>query len=668
MALTLTTKAVVPASKQLGAQPAPTAAPAPASAPASAGKVSGPFDRFRSSRPDDIPEDWWNSYIDSQNAEHNAIKASDPNWNEQKAQAELSRITPELFAQAVRQNGGASFDKAKNTIAGGSGFFPTESIPKAKSADLSQQIIDLSRSNEADNKQFVDTNVVPRLADADVAAKRAADADREALRKQGVTVDQARSALEGLVKEQRQSTNRYNEWSGEAFDKYAEQQGALNEQDQAALAQYMSETNPLMTQLKARGYGADVAFDPEGLAAQRESFGTARGIAGGSLDYASQGARAYADQNDINAQRAALAAITSDARNGDREQRANLGRILADVETGGREQQEVLDRYKSLSASPQATAQERYLAEIARRSFEAQDRSSREAVMQDLKQRGLNSGTLQIANQLAEQERLGQDRTLAELGLQANAVNRQMAALAGYGDAANALRGSTQAGLGLYSNAAGSMRAGNQAALGMEAGLATDLRNAGFEEAFKRGTAADAASANNQQARVSGAGLMGTQANAIRTANDAINTFNKEQSQIAQRFQDQYAQTEAERVGNLAGKRQTATLDTTRQAGGRNTEVHTADQDMLDKAFNRERDATDLGYKATGDIYKMGTDLNTMGADTGQREFDRKTKMVGTAGDVAGVRSGGGRDIDRIIEALRAQKGDIEAERAEDEL
>jgi len=102
-------------------------------------------------------------------------------------------------------------------------------------------------------------------------------------------------------------------------------------------------------------------------------------------------------------------------------------------------QQEALGRWKDIS-TPQVTAQEQLLAELARRKFETGDRSSREAVMSQLAGRGLQSGGLVIAGQQAEQQQLGQDRVLAQLGLQASAVNRGMTGLQGYTDTASMLR------------------------------------------------------------------------------------------------------------------------------------------------------------------------------------------------------------------------------------
>jgi len=103
------------------------------------------------------------------------------------------------------------------------------------------------------------------------------------------------------------------------------------------------------------------------LAAQRSALDAAIGTSGGALDYASQGAKSFADAGDVAAQRGAL------------------GDVQKDLKTGGAEQQAVLDHYKQLAASPQQTAQERFLMELARRQSESQTKSSRDAASDALR-------------------------------------------------------------------------------------------------------------------------------------------------------------------------------------------------------------------------------------------------------------------------------------------
>lgn len=103
------------------------------------------------------------------------------------------------------------------------------------------------------------------------------------------------------------------------------------------------------------------------------------------------------------------------------------------------QQQDVYDKYKELS-NPEVTAQERFLAEMVRRKFEGDDKSSRDAQYAALKSRGLNSGGQQIAAQLASRQAQGSERVLGELGLSASAQQRAMGAIAGQGGVAEQLR------------------------------------------------------------------------------------------------------------------------------------------------------------------------------------------------------------------------------------
>lgn len=116
---------------------------------------------------------------------------------------------------------------------------------------------------------------------------------------------------------------------------------------------------------------------------------------------------------------------------------AQIARGSSDQYVG--QQQEVYDKYKALS-NPEITAQERFLGEMARRKTESDDKGSRDATYQALKQRGLNSGGQQIAAQLANRQATSQDRMLAELGLSASAQQRAERSLAGQGTVAEQLR------------------------------------------------------------------------------------------------------------------------------------------------------------------------------------------------------------------------------------
>lgn len=226
-------------------------------------------------------------------------------------------------------------------------------------------------------------------------------------------------------------------------------------------------------------------------------------------------------------------------------------------------QEDAVQQFKN-NYNPQTTDQERFLAELARRKFEGDDKSSRDAVMQQLAGRGLKSGGLVIANQQATQQQLSQDRMMNELGLNANAVDR-------------AERNRVD-----YSNAS----------------------------------------------------------NSLRNADDAMRNF-----------QDQYAQNDAVRRGNLAQQRDQQNLNTTGQITARDTSNYNARTESNNLNYGRNLDyyngatqtvndnfsRTQAGYdagsqtnrdNATRDqwTFNAGTDTNTNNANRDQNVFDAGSK------------------------------------------
>lgn len=119
---------------------------------------------------------------------------------------------------------------------------------------------------------------------------------------------------------------------------------------------------------------------------------------------------------------------------------ADLQRMLDSYET----EKGAVDKYKELS-DPTVTANERFVAEKLRRQFEAQDKSNRMAVSEQMANRGLRSGGQEIAANQSLQQGLAQDRLMNELGIQAGAVDRSMKALEGWQRGANQLGQSANA-------------------------------------------------------------------------------------------------------------------------------------------------------------------------------------------------------------------------------
>lgn len=624
---------------------------APAAAAAPAGKVAGPYDRFRNTKPADVPADWWNSYIDSQNAEVQKIVASDPK-SAAAVQQQVARYTPEQFAQVAKTNGSPQgIGAAANTIAGASGYFPTTALPQNSPQQqqdaLIQQILDNSKAQQASDQQFLNTQVVPSLNAQRNANGAATFLDQQATQQQGAARDQLQSTLSGLSGQQRANAASYNQQGTDMYNTYASGQNALNTQDQGTLSSYLNTTNPLLTQLQAHG------SSPQDIANQNAALQAAIGIGNGSLDYtAAQSALSQAQLTQAALAQAKLSQYSSNPQDLKNQQKS-LSDIQADVAGGGKDQQAALDLIKSRTGNT-ATAEEAFLAEQARRKFETNDRSSREAVMNDLAQRGLRSGSAEIANQLSERENLSQDRTLAELGLNANAMQRAQAYTGMQANQANAMRGSQQNALGLQGNQSNVMRGQNDTVGMFNTGQANDMSmfntgqanqnyqfNAGQANNVSMFNAGQAntvgmfnagqvnnAQANNQATRLGGTQLQANQSNEIRNSNDAMS-----------RFQDSFASQEASRVGNLATNQAQTSLNATNQIGTRNDTTYSNGQDLLTTNYGRNKDSItlDTGNALTG--YGADTDVNNATRGVGANAASRAATMTGSAAGVAGTQA-----------------------------
>lgn len=457
-----------------------------------------------------------------------------------------------------------------------------------------------------------------------------------------------------------------------------------NASNNAALSGYESGIKPYQNQI-AGTTRQNVQFDPEGLSAQRASLARAQGIAGGSLDYTSQGAQAYADPADVQRALEGIGMLRANATTGGNDQRENL-RIareefehggekqehiydlaLDQLEHGGDKQREVYDRYKDIS-HPEMTADERAILAASQRQYATLDKANRDATSRDLEARGVMSGAGQVATQQAAQQRLGEERTAGVLGAQAQAVQRALQGLQGMEGTANTLRTGDQNALNLAGRAATDLRTGNQnaeqlmqsAANALRAGdlaaakaftdAAQRQREQGFQEEYSRGIAADNASANNQSTRLGGAQLEGQQANSIRTANDAINTFNNEQQGITDRYNTSFQQSEYDRLSGL----QQQTFNNRRQVSDTNVGnefgLDSSTQSAIDTRFGRTNTAAQTGIGVA--MGNFGIDSGIAGANREAQEASRGAyeREVGTRIDTAGRRTDLTRNTNKDVE------------------
>src|SRR3990172_2219944 len=303
-----------------------------------------------------------------------------------------------------------------------------------------------------------------------------------------------------------------------------------------------------------------------------------------------------------------------------------------------------MEKYKALS-DPGVTAQERYLAEIARRSFEAQDRGSREAVLSDQSARGVRSGASEIASALGNQERFGQDRTLAELGLQANAVQRSMVALGGWQQSADSLRAAQQNGLAMYTQGNNALRAAQQQGMAMAADEENALRQAQQQGLAMYQQAADSIRAMNDQVglantgwanqnEIANAGFSNENSMFNANANNQANQFNanayNENSMFNANAYNQNSQFNANANNNAMANNQS-----TRVQGGvamNNTANSIRNANDAIGMFNTNGSQVTQRFNA-GMAFDKATSIYGIGQDT----FNNETGVTDTAANRSGA-------------------------------
>lgn len=324
-------------------------------------------------------------------------------------------------------------------------------------------------------------------------------------------------------------------------------QNSVNGLTQFSDQNYSSYANALNSQpiLQAGGYGADVQSqaanaraNPQDIANQYSAYQQLAEIGAGSYDYNSQASMAkadpWADQNYRNGIVGLqnIANGSKDVRVGETDPDA----YAAAVDARG--------KLKDLT-SPTLTAAERFIYEQGRLQQEQGERSLRGARVNNLRERGLGGGASeQLAGQLGARQ-MSQNAMLGGLGAMANAQARSMQALSGYAGLSSAMNA--------QANQLGTSNADRQlAAQGMYVDASGQLRRDTFQESYQKGVAADRATEFNTSMRFAGTQAQGNLATNMRnqsfsedfstkSAADSMAQFNKAQSQVSQRWQEQYA-------------------------------------------------------------------------------------------------------------------------------
>jgi hypothetical protein len=354
-------------------------------------------------------------------------------------------VTPALQGATKAAGAQVSGDRdAEAALAGLTGQYATdinglEGQRMAGISDTNNQLTDLANefrgatdATSANNSQWAST-LLPTAQEYN--AKN--DALAENLWNQTNSTNSANSALGQQITQAALDTNAnqtglFNQLSGQASDINANQTGLFN-----TLSGQASSINDNQTQL----------FNE--LAAQAASSNQALSAANDTFQGQLQDLNQRQDQaNDLF--QGQLGELNGLDRSSLSRYMGETDPLMAAMHAQGSDpadvarQQDVINRYEELS-HPQVTDQERLVAELARRKFESDDQSNRQALMQQLRGRGLQSGGLVVAGLQSANQQTANDRQIAELGLNAQAQQRAMQGMAGYSDSSNVLRNADDA-------------------------------------------------------------------------------------------------------------------------------------------------------------------------------------------------------------------------------
>jgi len=503
-------------------------------------------------------------------------------------------------------------------LSGGAKTYPglTDPTKVPGAGGSSQQIVNNASITQAASLGYFDNVTSRALADLGSKNKETDEAAKQTLAKLAESGALSKQQMNTISQKLTQAADDTNAKSSASTARLTNAVNTSNAGYRDALSSYQSGIAPYQTEI-AGTTRQNVQFDPEGLAAQRASLAQAQAIAGGSLDYESQAAKAYANPDDI-----------ARALEG-------IGMLRENALTGGKNQQEVLNRYRDIS-HPEMTAEERAILAQSQRQFAIHDKANRDAVSRDLQARGVMSGAGQIAQQQSAQQQLGEERAAGTIGAQAQAVQRALYGLQGMESSSNALRSGDLAAQGAYTNAS------------------QIQRKQGFDEQYARGVGADTASANNQSTRLGGAGIQANQANAIRSANDSVNMFNNEQQGITDRYNTSFKQSEYERLTGLQQQSFENKNTVNKNISDNEFGLDDATQRALDQSFGRTNTAAQTGIGVA--MNNWGIDSTQAGMDRDAQEASRRAAegMAGKKIDTAGKRTDLTRTTNKEVEdALR---------------
>lgn len=422
-------------------------------------------------------------------------------------QAPLPASDPESF-QYQRAHGPTS----KNPDA----YDPTTELGR-RAAAAGYQGLDPERSLLAQNS----TAIANQNAQAEIYLAQLAEQARQTRADNQAALDRSNSLIDAqdprnaayiqqqqaLVDQLGGYRNTANQGSLDALGTYTSGLNALNARNDAAIGNLNDVYGQLRDPIQANLVSQAAIADPQALAAQNQALSMLGGTANGALDYQSQAAGAYADPKYVAMRDMGLEDLYA------------VSKGSKDVHVGQEDPaayakaMEALDKASALT-NPAVSDAERFLYEQARQGWEMDQRGLDAAKMSNLRRRGMAGSGAELTQNALGSQQIAQQRVLSDLAASAQAVARSTDMLK--------LQGALGTQLNSEANALATGNANRQLqALGMFEQGAETAQQSSFDQAYKRGVAADNASANNQATRLSGQVAYGNQANAMQ--DDAYN-------------------------------------------------------------------------------------------------------------------------------------------------
>jgi hypothetical protein len=480
--------------------------------------------------------------------------------------------------------------------------------------DWLSRLLAEAEKNRTENTSFVDKNLVPEAQKADAAQQQAAQAR---LGNVGTAADLYGGFVNNnndILNQQRTAANQANQNDLGYLQTYQGQLanlGAANQANYGQLASAYGNYSQLAPSASSQWQGdltsqaAGAQADPQAIAAQYQALGQLQSAASGGLNTTSQAAQAYADPQAVQMQMRGINDLYGASK-------GSLD-VQLDPELWSK-QTDALNQYGALT-TPQLTAQEEFMKELARTQQEQDEGASRSAMLRSNAAKGFG-GQMDLAALQGASQQNSTNRMLGDLGANANAVARSMQALQGYAGQGNSMQGQ-------YLANAHANQDVQLSALGMYTDAAGNLRSQTFDEAYKRGLAGDQTAMANADRMLQAAGMSADTAGNIRQqsfnedysrglAADNMSQYNRTTSLAASQWSDQYR------------------ADQQNSAWGRDTDMFGAGiqtigtQSNLDsQGFNANRLTNQGNYGRTGDTLGLQNQLGLQNLQGGNQVLDR---------------------------------------------